>query len=512
MKLSGRNKVRYILLVAGAVIFLVLGIIGIVSVATRIDLVENEFLRIILLSVFILLVGTAAFLGVILYIFYRNNKMERLAYINLSFNVPNELFFLKMLRIAIKKGHKGSVITFYFQMHRDQMIMQIGYEQTEKFREILLQVSQTYLANIKGAMIAFNSHSFCLAFIPEGEVTLETHISNIEKEFQNQLRENEIYSKIDLAFGVVNEIKKDDKAADIIENSSFACLSVINSHTVKNIIYYDDSLVTKSVNELQLRREIERGLQNEEFEVYYQPKFNIRVNRFVGAEALVKWNHPERGIVSAGGFIPFAEKSNLIVDLDRYIFRHVLMDIVRWKKRGDRLLPVSINLTMNDAYQQDLIPFLKTSFSEFGVSPQLVELELTESAISKDTYFIVQVLKQIRALGIKVNMDDFGTGYSSLSMLSKLPLDTMKVDKSFFDQVEIDKKSRDVVKGMINLGKTCGLSIIAEGIETEKQIEFLKTTKCDIVQGYYYSPSLKRSDYERLLKSNKFEGKETKKV
>lgn len=512
MKLTGKNKVRYILLVAGAVIFLALGIIGIFSVTARIDLVKSDFIRIILLSIFILAVGASAFCAVILYIFYHNNKMERLAYINLSFNVPNELYFQKMLKLAIKKGHKGAVITYYFQMNRDQLVMQIGYEQTEKFRKILLDVSQTYLSAIKGAMIAFNSHSFCLAFIPEGEIALDNHIANIEKEFQIKLRENEIYSKIDLAFGVVNIFKKDDKAADIIENSSFACLSIINNHVSKNVIYYDDSLVTKSINELQLRSEIERGLLNEEFEVYYQPKFNIRVNRFVGAEALVKWNHPERGIVSAGGFIPFAEKSNLIVDLDRYIFRHVLLDIVRWKKRGVRLLPVSINLTINDAYQQDLIQFLKSCFSEFGVSPQLVELELTESAISKDTYFIVQVLKQIRALGIKVSIDDFGTGYSSLSMLSKLPLDTMKVDKSFFDQVEIDKKSRDVVKGMINLGKTCGLSIIAEGIETDKQIEFLKTTKCDIVQGYYYSPSLNRSDYERLLKANKFEGKEIRKV
>ena len=189
------------------------------------------------------------------------------------------------------------------------------------------------------------------------------------------------------------------------------------------------------------------------------------------------------------------------------MFEHVCQDLAYWKKRGSRLVNVSVNLSRNGIYRTDLIQFLTETMEKFAVSPLQLELELTESSARRDMLYLLSIIKQLKALHIKLAVDDFGTGYSSLSNLRKLPMDTLKIDKSFFDSVEVDKKSRDIAKTTIAMAKALDMKVVAEGIQTAKQVAICKAPECDYIQGYYYSKPLSREEFELFLKNNEFEHK-----
>lgn len=274
-----------------------------------------------------------------------------------------------------------------------------------------------------------------------------------------------------------------------------------------NIVIFEDTMIQKSIDELELAHDIENAIKNHEFEVFYQPKFDLKAEKFTGAEALIRWRHPTKGIVNPATFIPFAERNDQIIEIDRYMFEHVCQDLAYWKKRGSRLVNVSVNLSRNGIYRTDLIQFLTETMEKFAVSPLQLELELTESSARRDMLYLLSIIKQLKALHIKLAVDDFGTGYSSLSNLRKLPMDTLKIDKSFFDSVEVDKKSRDIAKTTIAMAKALDMKVVAEGIQTAKQVAICKASECDYIQGYYYSKPLSREEFELFLKNNEFEHK-----
>jgi len=174
-----------------------------------------------------------------------------------------------------------------------------------------------------------------------------------------------------------------------------------------------------------------------------------------------------------------------------------------------RLLSVSVNLSRRSLYQSDLLDFVNETLKKNKANPLLLEFELTESTASRDLLFVSSIIKRFKNIGIKVSIDDFGTGYSSLSYLKKMPFDTMKIDKSFFDDIEVDKKARDVVKAMIDVALALNVYVVAEGIQTLKQVQLLKVMGCHAVQGFYYSHSLAREKYEQFLVENKVEGEKT---
>ena len=266
-------------------------------------------------------------------------------------------------------------------------------------------------------------------------------------------------------------------------------------------------MIQKNIDEMELAQDIDNAIRNREFEVYYQPKFDLKAEKFTGAEALIRWRHPTKGLVSPGTFIPFAERNDQIIDIDRYTFDRVCQDLAYWKKRGSRLVNISVNLSRNGIYRTDLISFLTETMDKFSVSPMQLELELTESSAQRDMLYLLSIIKQLKALKIKLAVDDFGTGYSSLSNLRKLPMDTLKIDKSFFDSVEVDKKARDIAKTTIAMAKALDMKVVAEGIQTAKQVAICKAAECDYIQGYFYSRPLSREEFEVFLKNNEFEHK-----
>jgi diguanylate cyclase (GGDEF)-like protein len=262
-----------------------------------------------------------------------------------------------------------------------------------------------------------------------------------------------------------------------------------------DFMFYHEDMYNEKMDEILMENDLRTALKNDEFEVYYQPQINILNNSIIGMEALVRWNHPEKGIVSPIDFIPIAEKNGLIVSIDRSVMKKSMKNITMWNEM--QLSPgiVSLNLSARQLEQDDFIVFVQDILKETGCRAEWIELEVTESHIMKDPEKAVTVLKELGLLGIKISIDDFGVGYSSLTYLKRLP-----IDKSFVDGLPNDKGDVTIVKAIIGMAKGLGLGIIAEGVENEEQSKFLSSIGCNLMQGYLCSKPLNSTDFEEFLK------------
>ncbi|MBR6223157.1 MAG: EAL domain-containing protein [Lachnospiraceae bacterium] len=247
---------------------------------------------------------------------------------------------------------------------------------------------------------------------------------------------------------------------------------------------------------------VETAIKEDEFVVYYQPKFDIRTEKIKGAEALIRWNYKKREFLPPSKFIPFFERDGSIGEIDDVVLRKVCQALARWKEEGKPLYPVSVNLSRERLYEENLISHLVEIVDECGVPHHLIDFELTESATYDNTDYMLGILRKLREEGFKISMDDFGTGYSSLSLLTRMPIDTLKVDKSFVDPVSTAKEREEditVLRHIIILSKELGFVTLAEGAESKAQVERLRELGCDVIQGYYYSRPVPESEYEKFL-------------
>lgn len=271
------------------------------------------------------------------------------------------------------------------------------------------------------------------------------------------------------------------------------------NHNKTEIITYSDKMHNDISWGNYIKAYVETAIENDEFVVYLQPKFDIHREVIKGAEALIRWNYKNKEFLSPGRFIPFFEKDGSIGKIDDIVLKKVCQALAKWKKEGKPLYPVSINLSRNRMYDKDLISHLSSIVDEYGIEHNIIDFELTESAGYDNTDHMINVLEELRAAGYKISMDDFGTGYSSLSLLTKLPIDTLKIDKSFVDNVSTASESEEdiiVVKHIITLAKELGFICLAEGAESRLQVDRLRDLGCEVIQGYYYSKPISIEEYE----------------
>ncbi|MCR5120744.1 MAG: EAL domain-containing protein [Lachnospiraceae bacterium] len=248
---------------------------------------------------------------------------------------------------------------------------------------------------------------------------------------------------------------------------------------------------------------VETAIKEDEFVVYFQPKYDIKTEKVKGAEALIRWNYKKREFLPPSKFIPFFERDGTIGEIDDVVLRKVCRAMARWKDAGIPLHPVSVNLSRERLYEEDLINHLVGIVDESGIPHELIDFELTESATYENTEHMLGVLKQLREKGFQISLDDFGTGYSSLSLLTRMPIDTLKIDKSFVDPVSTaDEREEDitVLRHIITLAKELGFVTLAEGAESKAQVDRLRELGCEVIQGYYYSRPVPENEYEKLCK------------
>ncbi|MCI5107914.1 MAG: EAL domain-containing protein, partial [Pseudomonadales bacterium] len=273
---------------------------------------------------------------------------------------------------------------------------------------------------------------------------------------------------------------------DLIRNADSAMYHA-KSHDGGNYHYYSEELNKVISEQLRIENDIRLAVENDEFELYYQPQIETETGNILGGEALIRWHHPQNGFVSPGLFIPIAEESQLIVEIDKWVINAACIQLREWREENRSLVRIAVNLSARFFRQPGVIDILQSITSRHQIEPEYLELEITEGTLIQDIESAILVLKELTEMGFQLTIDDFGTGYSSLTYLKKLPIHKLKIDKSFVDHCSEDNVDGSLVKTIINMAKTLELDCIAEGVELKEQLDFLKSNGCAEIQGYYFS-------------------------
>ncbi len=270
-----------------------------------------------------------------------------------------------------------------------------------------------------------------------------------------------------------------------------------------NFQFYTAAMNEKALERLRIEGDLRNALERDEFVLHYQPQVDLHTGRIVGMEALLRWQHPVFGMVQPARFIQLAEEMGLIVPIGLWVVRTACCQSIAWQQIGLGQMRIAVNLSARQFYQQDLVDSIVQILGETGLAPHLLELELTESMMMNDVEQAVDILRSLKAIGVHLSIDDFGTGYSSLSYLKRFPIDLLKIDQSFVRDITVDPDDAVIVLSIISLAHSLRLTVIAEGVETEAQLAYLRRHGCDCMQGYYFSHPLSAADCEQLLRQGK---------
>lgn len=316
----------------------------------------------------------------------------------------------------------------------------------------------------------------------------------------NRLKENR--NNIMVKWGIYEISDRSVSVEQMCDRAMLAANSIKGQYH-KYFSFYDDELRSKLLREQAITDVMETALQPKQFVVYLQPKYSLNGDCLAGAEALVRWNHPELGFISPGEFIPLFEKNGFITRLDRYVWDCVCALQQGWREKEYPIFPVSVNMSRADIYQADLKEFLMKTVQKYGVATADLHLEITESAYTENPSQIIETVDELRKLGFVIEMDDFGTGYSSLNMLNQMKLDILKLDMKFIQSETAKPVDQDILQFIVGLARWMNLSVVAEGVETREQLERLREIGCDYVQGYFFAKPMPSDQYECMLRTEK---------
>lgn len=280
-------------------------------------------------------------------------------------------------------------------------------------------------------------------------------------------------------------------------------LSTVKGSNLTNYAFYNNAMREQLLIESRIENEMAGALENGQFSIYLQPKCNIGTSEVVGAEALVRWFHPEKGIIHPDLFIPLFEKNGFIVKLDEYVWEEACKVIRSWKDRGYPLIPISVNISRVHIFVPELCDKITNLVHKYDIPLEMLELEFTESAFVSNLDTLYQIMEQLRKQGFTLSMDDFGSGYSSLNMLKNSPVDVIKIDREFLNESTSSENGRVIIRNTISMLRQLKMQIVAEGVETGEQADFLFASGCSVAQGYYYSKPVDISSFEEFAKFTK---------
>ncbi|MBM7572415.1 EAL and GGDEF domain-containing protein [Aquibacillus albus] len=264
-------------------------------------------------------------------------------------------------------------------------------------------------------------------------------------------------------------------------------------------LFYSPKMNSMYNELLLLEGEIRKALSNEDFKLYYQPKVSVETGEIIGVEALIRWFHKEKGFISPSKFIPLAEEAGLITQLGEWVVRQACMQHKKWVDTGYPPVSIAVNVSAIELQRNDFSEKVKAIIDEVEIDPSFLELEITENSVMQNTEDCIKTMNELRSIGISLSIDDFGTGYSSFGYLRKFPINNLKIDQSFVKNSLIESNSAEIIKAMIQLAHTFGLKVIAEGVENEFVLNFLKSQQCDYYQGYYHSKPIPPEDMEQMM-------------
>ena len=435
----------------------------------------------------------------------RTKELKHQAYYDALTNLPNRALFQDRLHVAIEKSKRsGHLVALYFiDLDRFKEINDsLGHQAGD---EVLKVVASRLLKNVRkeDTLARLGGDEFTLLVerikhIPES-IFIAQKMLAISKE-PIIIQEHTIY--ISLSVGITLAPQDALNATDLLKNAD-AAMYKAKEEGRNNFQFYSPQMSKEAYSKILMQTRLRQAIENDEFEVYYQPQVDVVANKVMGFEALMRWNDPKEGVILPDVFMGLAQETGLIVEIDKKMIKEATKQFALWQKEGLCEGRISINLAAQELSNKGYLEFLTQQLAMNELKTQYLEVEITENDIMRNPQEAISKLQEIHALGIRISVDDFGTGYSSLAYLKRFPIDKLKIDQSFILDIPQDDEDCAIVKAVIALGENLGFTLIAEGVETKEQEHFLVQNGCHIIQGFLYAEALSYSDAEKFLKKYK---------
>ncbi|MBI2431383.1 MAG: EAL domain-containing protein [Candidatus Hydrogenedentes bacterium] len=425
--------------------------------------------------------------------------------------LPNRALFMDRLGQAMKHAKRNKdyqFAVFFLDVDRFKVINDgLGHVMGDGLLSsiaqklgVTLRESDT-ISRHGGTVARFGGDEFVLLVDNLRDINDATLVAQrIQEIFREpfQIEGNEIFTSVSIGIALSATMYKNQ---DELLRSADTAMYRAKALGKARFEVFDTDMREKAMARLQLENDLRRAIDREEFCVFYQPIVNLGTGRIEAFEALVRWNHPDRGLLSPVEFIPVAEETGMIVPIGQMVFRQACKQARTWqiKLPRERSLVISVNLSVKDFSQPGLVESVERTLIDTGLEPQFLKLEITESAIMESVDFAIKILKRIREMNVQLAIDDFGTGYSSLSYLNRFPMNTLKIDRAFVRDMDTTRESLQIVKTVVLLAQALEMTVIAEGIETDEQLRVLRELHCEYGQGYYFSPPLEAEAAYKLL-------------
>lgn len=474
----------------------------------------STFLKKTFLYIFFLLVIAGIITGILITLVIRR-KIHVIEYDELT-GMPTPTKFKHDVRKVLKHAEPNEYMLISLDINDFKFVNDsFGYSQGNL---ILIELSNHFMQNkYKDEIVCrYNADNFIFFAKRTEFIFIEDHVYNltdVSKKLVPYLPE-----KYDLTFSA-SVYYIDDTAQDItlmVDKANMARKFARQNFATHRVIEY-----TKEMNDsMEWNKEITLNMNNafanNQFKVYYQPKYSFETEKIIGAEALIRWKDPEKGLLPPDKFVPLFERNGFIQKIDMYVFDSVCRFLSEWKNAGPgstcpHPLTISFNLSRNHLYNPDLIKELCSIKDKYDIGPNHIEVELTESIMFDNQKRLINVMNQIKNAGYSISVDDFGSGYSSLNLLKDIPADVLKLDKEFLSNVPEDSKETTIISSVIEMSKKLNMKTVAEGVETQNQAKLLRDMGCDIAQGYYYARPITEEEYRNLLERDFLQSEEGRK-
>ncbi len=429
-----------------------------------------------------------------------NKKIYKLAYYDDVTGAPNLNKLKADTTMILSKNMDKKFTGVYFKIKKMPLISDIfGVEISNAIVLHIVECMQDFVLENE-LFCRANYDEFAMLLTMTDEQRLISRLKNLEAAIVNLYGFSEETFRVQMVFGCY-VIMDNSMSVDEIDRYTKIAVerALLDDRFESRIEFYNNDLREKLQFEKELEDSADKGLRHGDFIFYLQGKYNPVTAELVSAEALVRWLHHEKGMISPGIFIPLFERNGFVTEIDLHILSKVCKQLRRWLDNGVSPVPIAVNLSRNHLSNKNLVNDILDIIDSYEIPHELIELEITESAMGVDSKYLISVIRDLRNQHIHVALDDFGAGYSTLGTLKELVVDTLKLDREFFVDMASNKRSREVIKSILEMAKNLHLQTVAEGIEMEEQVQFLKNEQVDLIQGYYFSAPLPVYEFEKQL-------------
>jgi diguanylate cyclase (GGDEF)-like protein/PAS domain S-box-containing protein len=423
--------------------------------------------------------------------------------------LPNRAMFTEVLNLAIENArrYRRHFAVLFIDLDRFKIINDtLGHEAGDKLlQEMAKRVTCTVRASDVVARLGGDEFVVLVQEVSEPK-QVATVARKILASLVQPLTMNQQEVRMTASIGICMYPADAQDEQALMKNADIAMYRA-KEDGKNNYKFYSEEINVHTFEKLALETSLRRGLERNEFLLHYQAKLDLRTGMVTGVEALLRWKHPDLGMVPPGQFIPLAEETGLIVPIGKWVLSTACEQVVTWQRQGLPRLRMAVNLSARQFADDNLLEDIEAALRDTGIAPDLLELELTESMVIQNTERAGRVLADIKRLGVRLAIDDFGVGYSSLSHLKRFPIDTLKVDRSFIRDIPQDPEDKALTEAIIAMGKSLSLTVVAEGVETLEQQQFLREHACDEMQGFYFSKPIPAEDFAALMRRHSRQGR-----